>query len=115
MKMENRSQILINASQQITPAEVVLLSADANYTEVHFSNGRKTTYALTLKSLENQFVEAGFFRTHKSFLVNLQFFKEVHWNKANPFMVLSNDYRVSIARRKRTKLRQTLNDLEAMK
>jgi two-component system, LytTR family, response regulator len=115
MKMENRSQILINASQQVIPNEVVFLSADANYTEVHYVDGRKTTYALTLKSLENQFVEAGFFRTHKSYLVNLQFFKEVHWKKANPFMVLSNDYRVSIARRKRTKLRRTLNDLEAMK
>jgi DNA-binding LytR/AlgR family response regulator len=114
MKMENRSQILINASQQVIPDEVVLLSADANYTQVHYSDGRKSIYALTLKSIENQFIEAGFFRTHKSFLVNLQFFKEVHWEKANPFMVLSNDYRVSIARRKRTKLKRTLNAMEVI-
>ena len=112
--MERRSQILINASIQVVPNDVVLLTADANYTEIHFVDGRKTLYPLTLKSLENQFIDAGFFRTHKSYLVNLQFFKEVHWNRANPFMVLSNDYRVSIARRKRTKLRRTLNAMSIL-
>jgi len=107
--MENLNCYMINSINGITPDEIIFLSADANYTRVHFSNGRKITYARTLKSMEGQFKDVGFFRTHKSYLVNLQFFKEVHWNKANPFMVLSNDYRVSIARRKRTELRRALN------
>ena len=112
--MKHRGQILINAFTQVVANDVVLLTADSNYTEVHFADGRKTLYALTLKSLENQFIDAGFFRTHKSFLVNLQFFKEVHWKKANPFMVLSNDYRVAIARRKRAELRRTLNSISVL-
>lgn len=112
--MKNRNQIHINSSQQVSPEEIVLLSADANYTKVHFSDGRKSIYALTLKSIENQFIEVGFFRTHKSFLVNLLFFKEVHWEKSNPFMVLSNDYRVSIARRKRSNLRRILHEMSIM-
>ena len=106
--MENLNQIQPNSPQGIAPEEIIFLSADVNYTRVHFSNGRKTTFARTLKSIEGQFTDVGFFRTHKSYLVNLQFFKEVHWDKANPFMVLSNDFRVSIARRKRTELRRTL-------
>jgi DNA-binding LytR/AlgR family response regulator len=110
--MENHSHIFISTSGKIIPDEVIMLSADANYTHVHFSNGGKSTYARTLKSVEGQFTDIGFFRTHKSYLVNLQFFKEVHWDKANPFMVLSNDYRVSIARRKRSKLRRALNEME---
>jgi len=104
--MENLT--IINSKNGIFPEEIIFLSADANYTHVHFSNGRKTTYARTLKSIEGQFVDISFFRTHKSYLVNLHFFKEVYWEKANPFMVLSNDYRVSIARRKRRELRRIL-------
>lgn len=107
--MENLIRNLTNPNDRILPEEIVFLAADVNYTRVHFSNGRKTTFARTLKSIEGQFTDIGFFRTHKSYLVNLQFFKEVHWDKANPFMVLSNDYRVSIARRKRTELRRALN------
>ena len=110
--MENINRNLINSTNGISPEEIIFLSADVNYTRVHFSNGRKTTFARTLKSIEGQFTDIGFFRTHKSYLVNLQFFKEVHWDKANPFMVLSNDYRVSIARRKRTELRRALNAME---
>jgi DNA-binding LytR/AlgR family response regulator len=109
--MENLNHIITNSPKGIAPDEIIFLSADANYTHVHFSNGGKSTYARTLKSVEGQFTDIGFFRTHKSYLVNLQFFKEVHWNKANPFMVLSNDYRVSIARRKRSKLRRALNEM----
>ena len=107
--MENINRNIINSTIGISPEEIIFLSADVNYTRVHFLNGRKTTFARTLKSIEGQFTDIGFFRTHKSYLVNLQFFKEVHWDKANPFMVLSNDYRVSIARRKRTELRRALN------
>ncbi len=109
--MENLNQFITNSPKGISPEEIIFLSADANYTNIHFANGRKSTYARTLKSVEGQFTEIGFFRTHKSYLVNLQFFKEVHWNKANPFMVLSNDFRVSIARRKRTELRRVLNTM----
>ena len=107
--MENLNQFQFNSNELICPEEIIFLSADANNTRVYFSNGRKTTYARTLKSIEVQFTKIGFFRTHKSYLVNLLFFKEVHWDKANPFMVLSNDFRVSIARRKRTELRRTLD------
>ena len=107
--MENLNYNMINSANGISPEEIIFLSADVNYTRVHFSNGRKTTYARTLKSIEGQFTDIGFFRIHKSYLVNLQFFKEVHWDKANSFMILSNDYRVSIARRKRTELRRALD------
>ena len=107
--MKNLNRNTICSTNGISPEEIIFLAADANYTRVHFTNGRKTTYARTLKSVEGQFTDIGFFRTHKSYLVNLQFFKEVHWDKTNPFMVLSNDYRVSIARRKRSELRRTLD------
>ena len=107
--MENLKHNIINSTEGISPAEIIFLSADVNYTRVYFSNGRKTTYARTLKSIEGEFADIGFFRTHKSYLVNLLFFKEVHWDKTNSFMILSNDYRVSIARRKRTELRRTLD------
>ena len=107
--MENLNHNVISSTNGISPKEIIFLSADVNYTCVHFSNGRKTTYARTLKSIEGQFADIGFFRTHKSYLVNLLFFKEVHWDKTNSFMILSNDYRVSIARRKRTELRRTLD------
>lgn len=107
--MENLNRNIFSSTNKISPKEIIFLSADANYTRVHFSNGRKTIYARTLKSIEQQLTDIGFFRTHKSYLVNLRFFKEVHWDKTNPFMILSNDFRVSIARRKRTELRRTLN------
>jgi two-component system LytT family response regulator len=110
--MKTANRILISPKRSISPEEVVLLVAEVNYTKVYFSNGRKTILPITLKTLEEQFNERGFFRTHKSYLVNLLYFKEVNWNKANPFILLSNDFRASISRRKRTSLRMKLSGLQ---
>jgi DNA-binding LytR/AlgR family response regulator len=88
--------------------DIILLEANSNYTKVYFLNGHCITLALTLKTLEKRFTEVSLFRTHKSYLVNLAFCKEVHWHDERPFITMCNDYRAAISRRNRSKLRKRL-------
>jgi DNA-binding LytR/AlgR family response regulator len=72
----NLQYIHIGGRLEVTPQEVVLLQADVNYTIVHFSNGKKAIVATPLKTLESRFSAFDFYRTHKSFLVNLKCVKK---------------------------------------
>lgn len=67
--MENT--ILIGGFRSVKPNDIILLEADINYTVVHFKNGEKFIVATPLKSLQSRLEPFNFYRTHKSFMVNL--------------------------------------------
>jgi two-component system LytT family response regulator len=99
--MEN--QILIGSGRSSYPQEIILLQADVNYTNVLFSNGRKLTVATTLKILEKRLAECStFFRTHKSYLINLNYIKNYHSIGEETFVEMKNDYRAVVSRRRKT-------------
>ena len=65
------SSIRLAGKKKVNPAEVLFLKADVNYTEVFLQGGETLIVSKTLKELEKRFVPYNFFRTHKSFMVNL--------------------------------------------
>ncbi len=94
--------ILMGGRQNANPQEIILLQADVNYTNVLFSNGRKLTVATSLKILEKRFSNhSEFFRTHKSYLINLNFVKNYDSIGEGNFVQMKNDYRATISRRRR--------------
>jgi DNA-binding LytR/AlgR family response regulator len=67
--MENT--IAIGGFRSVRPDDILLLEADINYTVVHFKDGEKFIVATPLKSLQSRLEPFNFYRTHKSYLVNL--------------------------------------------
>lgn len=90
--------ISIGGRQKVNPTEVLFLLADINYTLIVFEDGKKAFVATTLGELEKRFIVTNFFyRTHRSFLVNLQHIETIEENK----VVLKNKTSVLVSRRKK--------------
>jgi DNA-binding LytR/AlgR family response regulator len=104
--------IHVGSWSRYQPSEIILLLANANYTEVFFTNGKKLTVATTLKKLESRFANCGdFFRTHKSFMVNLNYIKAYNCLSTEEYIQMQNDYRVAVSRRKKVAFVKLLNAL----
>lgn len=107
--MQTTHRIPIGARRTVNPQDVVLLSADENYTQVYFSNGIKLTVATSLKILEKRFANCTeFFRTHKSFLVNINYIKNYNSNGCETYFQMKNDVRVVVSRRKKRAFKERI-------
>ncbi|MBA4848868.1 LytTR family DNA-binding domain-containing protein [Emticicia sp. BO119] len=65
--------IKLAGKKKVNPAEVLFLKADVNYTEIFLQDGERFIVSKTLKELEKRFINYNFFRTHKSYMVNLKY------------------------------------------
>lgn len=92
--------IKLAGKKKINPAEVVFLKADINYTEVVLQDGERMIVSKTLKELEKTFLPYSFFRTHKSFMVNLKFVTGYHVHE-EMIVKLHNHEPVSLSRRRK--------------
>lgn len=52
--------------------EILWLSSDGNYTQVHLKDGKKHLVRMPLKDLHEQLPQTHFFRSHRSFVINLK-------------------------------------------
>ncbi len=97
--------ININKKNQVIPKNIIFFKADVNYTVAYYNDGKKEIFVKTLKDIEQKFNQYGFYRIHKSFLVNLEYINE----KLTGFdLELQNDYKISISRRRMPGLRRQL-------
>lgn len=106
--MNTTNYISIGGRQEVKPEEVLMLQAEINYTLVYFVNGRKTIVATPLKKLEERFTPFEFYRTHKSYLVNLKCVK--CFIEPTNTLQMSGNQKVTVSRRKRLKLKEYLKD-----
>jgi DNA-binding LytR/AlgR family response regulator len=86
----------------VTSEEIILLRADVNYTEIFFTNGEKIILSKTLKELERKFNLATdlFFRTHKSFLINLSYIQSFQPNDSKNIRLINDEIAI-LSRRKK--------------
>lgn len=84
----------------VSPENVIFLKAVANYSEVFMMNGKKIMLSKTLKELEAIFVPYGFFRPHKSFLINLTHVVSCSFNDDRHIELIDNN-KVELSRRKK--------------
>ena len=100
--METKDRISVGARWSFLPQEVIMLTANANYAQVYLSGGKVITVATTLKTLESRFaICTSFFRTHKSYLINIDFIRKCESSRAETFVQMKNGYRAEVSRRKR--------------
>ena len=88
--------------------DIVRCESDHNYTEFYLNNGEKLLVSKTLKDFELLLSGYGFFRTHQSHLVNLNYI--ARFDKADGGeLVLTNNSRVPVSVRKRDELFDLFN------
>lgn len=88
--------------KSVKPTEIVFLKADANYTEVHLEDGEQIIVSKTLKEMEKVFNNfTDFFRTHKSYMVNMAHVNSVRVNGGDSIARMVNNAHAYISRRKK--------------
>ncbi|HEY0031021.1 MAG TPA: LytTR family DNA-binding domain-containing protein, partial [Bacteroidia bacterium] len=90
--------------------DIIRCESNVNYTEFHFSNGKKLLVTKTLKDFEDLLSDQGFYRVHQSHLVNTKFIKE--FIKTDGGYLLMNDgCNVPVSTRKRPEVIKMLEEL----
>ena len=79
--------------------DIVYLEAEVNYTLLHAVSGRQLLVARTLKLVEEMLPAEGFFRIHKSYVVNMNYLKS--YSKTEGFEItLETGEKLPVAQRK---------------
>ena len=95
----NTIQLVRNTS--VLAESVIYLRAESNYSEVFLADGSVLTLSKTLKRMEPLLKPFGFFRPHKSFLINPSHIVATSVYVDRPKILLSNNHQVEISRRKK--------------
>lgn len=90
--------------------EIVACESDDNYTRVFINNGDKILVSKTLKEYEEMLSGCGFYRVHKSFLINLAHIKRFEKQEGG-YLVLANDLKIPVASRKRDEVMELLEKM----
>jgi DNA-binding LytR/AlgR family response regulator len=107
METQDIQNIHIGGRKAVNPQEVAMLQADVNYTVLYFTDGNKSIVATTLKTLESRFKPFNFYRTHKSYLVNIACVK--CYLKPHNQVQMSDDKKILVSRRKVDGLKKCLH------
>lgn len=83
---------------RLTVKNIIRIEGERNYSYIYLTNHKKKLVSKTLSDLEGMLEGKGFFRSHKSFLVNRLNIKS-HRNSL--ILVLSDDTEIPISRRKK--------------
>lgn len=79
---------------------IVYCEANRNYTKFYLSDNQSLLACQTLKEFEKQLLDHGFFRIHKSRLINLH--RVVRYLKEDGgFVVMDNGAKIGISKRKK--------------
>lgn len=107
------SKIILKDSDNvylISISEIIRCEADGNYTHFFLEDKRKLTISTTLKEYDQLLSDQGFFRSHQSHLINLNFFNRLE-KKDGGIIYMKDGSAVPISTRKRDHLMKALNDL----
>lgn len=94
----------------INKKDVMYIRAEGNYSVFVMNDKTELIICKTLEHVEKRFNQPSFFRCHKSFLVNLS--KIIEISRRNPELVLVDNARLPIARRKRKEFIKALYNIE---
>jgi two-component system LytT family response regulator len=81
--------------------DIVYLEADGAYTQFHLSNQNKIMVSKKIKDFENALnLENNFFRTHRSFIINLKKIKQ-YVKHDGGYILLEQDIQIPLARERK--------------
>lgn len=84
------------------------LEADGAYTHFHFAEGRKIIVSKKIKEFEEALTQQNnFFRTHRSFIVNLKKIKQ-YVKQEGGYVLLENEIQIPLARERKEDFMQVI-------
>jgi two-component system LytT family response regulator len=102
----NNKKIILRTAESIHLLDVgniICCDSDSSYTTVHTVEGEKIIVSKTLKDYEEMLTECGFYRVHKSYLINLTHIKRFD-RQDGGYIVLTNGLKIPVASRKRDEM-----------
>jgi len=90
--------------------EILYCESDNSYTTVCLVNQERIITSSYLKDYEDMLADSGFFRVHKSFLINLKTIRRFEKSEGG-YVVLEGDVKVPVASRKREQLLEMFDKL----
>lgn len=91
---------------RISTSQIIRLEGSCNYTVIFLNNGKHVMVASTLLNYE-QMLDFPFVRIHKSNIVNVEY---AAMNKDASYFIFNDGTEVPVARRRRRKIRQLINN-----
>ena len=89
--------------------EIIYLKADSAYTHIYLANSTNLLVSKTLKEFEKLIQHPHFFRTHRSFLINLQHVKQYVKNDGG-YIVMDNGDIIALSKDKREEFLEAFNN-----
>lgn len=107
---KNNGKIIVKTHDNIyllSVQDILYCESDSNYTRFNLTGGKQLMVSATLKDYEDMLAESGFFRLHKSFLVNMRYVSRFEKAEGGS-VVLDGEVKIPVASRKRDELLQLL-------
>ncbi len=98
--VEDQKLVLLtqNGTLRLPLKQITHIEGERNYSYIHLSNGSRELSSKNLAYFEDILTDKGFFRSHRSYLVNRYHINELK----NEHFVLKHGLEIPISRRKRT-------------
>ncbi len=109
----HKRKIILKTSENIylmDVQDIVFCESDSCYTNIITQNDNKIMTSKSLREYDEMLEDAGFFRVHKSYLINLRHIKRFE-KLDGGFIVLTNDHKLPVASRKKDELLEMLERL----
>jgi two-component system LytT family response regulator len=110
---KQNKKIILKTAENIHLLDVkniLFCESDGPYTTVHTGEGEKILVSKTLRDYEEILYDCGFYRVHKSFLINLWQIKRFERQDGGS-IVMNNELKIPVASRKRDELLQLFEKL----
>jgi two-component system LytT family response regulator len=107
-------KLVLKTAENVFIIEISKIShceSDGSYTFVNLDDGRKIMVSKILKEYEEMLNDQGFYRIHKSFLINLAYVERFEKGEGG-FVVLKNEVKIPVATRKREQLLDLFDHLD---
>ena len=105
-------KIVLRTSQSlhlVNVQDIINCQADSNYTHFFIAPDKKLMVSKTLKEYDQMLTPYGFFRTHQSYLVNLNFMD--HFSKEREHIVMKDGRSIPVSYRKKEQLLKILEKM----
>jgi len=90
--------------------DITHCESDGSYTRIFLMNGKNILVSNTLKDYDEMLKEEGFYRVHKSYLINMRFVERFEKIDGG-YVVLEDETKVPVASRKREELLEMFDRL----
>lgn len=98
-----------NGAEYINIKEIVRIEADGSYVKIFTTDKKVRLVSRNLKSLEDSLEGEGFFRTHKSYLINLEHLKKFCPTKDGGYVEMADGSEILVARSVKSILSDIIN------